>query len=415
MGIIAVTAALVSVTPVTASDAIVDVSSEAPQEVSARIPNQYLERTMSLYGRSTLSPSVVRAATRAVRGTGVRAFAVRSPMLAMVQYERVRTTVGEGLRIDRKVVRRGWRVPMQAVAMPSDLVRRIAGDSVANALDAGAIVMGETSANIRKSKIGDVLTVLNHRGRKKSLVVGAIVPDIFTSGGDLLISDATADNLGVRAVRRVTFVGFGSESQVRRNLSKRGIHIGAMYRLSHSWGRKNPDQALGLAQVKEIFGEFEYKRVNGKGVFVDSRWRSRSIAHRISYSDIQLNHNCHVRVIGAIQSALTEIREQGLEDEIDLSNSNRYGGCYVGRFSRLAKDNFGPVSRHAWGMAFDINTSTNAQGAVPQMNCDVVRIFRKHGFVWGGNFLTPDGMHFEYVGEPRHQIDYPSKYCPNKP
>jgi hypothetical protein len=66
-------------------------------------------------------------------------------------------------------------------------------------------------------------------------------------------------------------------------------------------------------------------------------------------------------------------------------------------------------------MAFDINTATNAQGAVPQMNCDVVRIFRKHGFAWGGNFLMPDGMHFEYVGEPRHNIDYPSTYCPNKP
>lgn len=415
VGIIALTVAVTSANPVSATDAIVDASSEAPQEVSARVPNQYLERTMSLYGRSTLQPSVVRAAMRAVRGTDISAFAVRSPMLSMVQYARARPTPGENPRVDRKVVRPGWRVPMQAVAMPTDLVRRIAGNSVANTLDDGAIAMGVTSASIRKSQVGDVITVLNNRGRKKSFVVGTIVPDIFTGGGDVLISDAAADSLGVKAVRRVTFVGFSDESQVRRSLTKRGIHAGAMYRLSHSWGRKNPDQALGLAQVKQIFGEFEYKRVNGKGVFVDSRWRSRSIAHRITYSGIQLNHNCHVRVIGAIQSALTEIREQGLENEIDLSNSNRYGGCYVGRFSRLAKDNFGPISRHAWGMAFDINTSTNAQGAVPQMNCDVVRIFRKHGFAWGGNFLMPDGMHFEYVGEPRDQIDYPSTYCPNKP
>ena len=64
-------------------------------------------------------------------------------------------------------------------------------------------------------------------------------------------------------------------------------------------------------------------------------------------------------------------------------------------------------------MAFDINTVTNCQGCRPRMDCDVVRIFRKHGFAWGGNFRRPDGMHFEWVGSPRDQIPYPSTYCPN--
>ncbi len=64
-------------------------------------------------------------------------------------------------------------------------------------------------------------------------------------------------------------------------------------------------------------------------------------------------------------------------------------------------------------MAFDTNTVANCQGCVPVMNCDVVRIFRKHGFAWGGNFREPDGMHFEWVDERRDQISYPSDYCPN--
>ena len=45
----------------------------------------------------------------------------------------------------------------------------------------------------------------------------------------------------------------------------------------------------------------------------------------------------------------------------------------------------------------------------------MVRIFRKHNFAWGGNFLAPDGMHFEWVGEPRNTYQYPSRFCPNVP
>jgi len=57
----------------------------------------------------------------------------------------------------------------------------------------------------------------------------------------------------------------------------------------------------------------------------------------------------------------------------------------------------------------------NCQGCVPQMDCRVVRIFRAHNFAWGGNFINPDGMHFEWVGEPRNTLMYPSRYCPNVP
>jgi hypothetical protein len=32
------------------------------------------------------------------------------------------------------------------------------------------------------------------------------------------------------------------------------------------------------------------------------------------------------------------------------------------------------------------------------MDRRLIAIFRRHGFIWGGNFPTPDGMHFEYVG-----------------
>ncbi len=102
----------------------------------------------------------------------------------------------------------------------------------------------------------------------------------------------------------------------------------------------------------------------------------------------------------------------GLAGTIDVTNANTYGGCHYPRFNRIGGE-LGFLSRHSWAMALDTNTVSNCQGCVPQMNCDVVRIFRRHNFAWGGNFLVPDGMHFEWVGERRDQLSYPSTYCPN--
>lgn len=129
-------------------------------------------------------------------------------------------------------------------------------------------------------------------------------------------------------------------------------------------------------------------------------------------STIRIRAQCHVAVVDDLRAALGEVAAAGLGGAIDVANANSAGGCYVPRFSRVSGQ-IGFLSRHTYGMALDTNTTSNCAGCRPQMSCDVVRIFRKHGFAWGGNFRRPDGMHFEWVGDRRDQIDFPSTYCPN--
>jgi hypothetical protein len=65
---------------------------------------------------------------------------------------------------------------------------------------------------------------------------------------------------------------------------------------------------------------------------------------------------------------------------------------------------------HAYGAAIDINTKyanywrwASRDRDRPrwrnQIPASIVRIFEKHGFIWGGHWYHYDTMHFEYRPE----------------
>ena len=68
-------------------------------------------------------------------------------------------------------------------------------------------------------------------------------------------------------------------------------------------------------------------------------------------------------------------------------------------------------SAHSYGMTIDIgvkysdywrNQSTNENANIAYRNKyphEIVEIFEKHGFIWGGRWYHYDTMHFEYRPE----------------
>lgn len=101
----------------------------------------------------------------------------------------------------------------------------------------------------------------------------------------------------------------------------------------------------------------------------------------------------------------------------------------VGFYCRPAQDDPGEYSWHAYGLAVDLNAKTNpfhdpkegwwpagsdgnrdrkAPGLV-SANSEVIRIFMRHGWAWGGIEPNPDFMHFAKVtvGEEHNPLNRP--------
>jgi hypothetical protein len=140
--------------------------------------------------------------------------------------------------------------------------------------------------------------------------------------------------------------------------------------------------------LKGFFGEFAAAPRSGSAYFtIQPRWVDRNIVT----TEVPLlgTITCHRKLIPMVRAALYEIVERGLGREIKV-----YSGCWASR--TIARSPTAPPSYHAYGAAIDINAPQNPYGSKPTMNREIVRIFESHGFNWGGDFLIPDGHHFEF-------------------
>lgn len=142
------------------------------------------------------------------------------------------------------------------------------------------------------------------------------------------------------------------------------------------------------AAAQKAIGSFKYTGNADGTIHQDAGWVAKNITSR--NIPILGRVRCHRAMFTQLEAALTEIQAAGLAAEI---KPGQYGGCYVPRF--IQRDGSRPLSMHAWGLAVDINTLDNPQGATPRINAEVVAIFEKWGFRWGGRWSPPDGHHFE--------------------
>jgi len=103
---------------------------------------------------------------------------------------------------------------------------------------------------------------------------------------------------------------------------------------------------------------------------------------------------CHRLVVPALRRVLEDLAAR---DMCHLVNS--FDGCFVPR--HMGWDPRRPLSRHAWGIAVDVNARLFPYGSRARQNQRLIAAFARQGFTWGGDWRMPDPMHFEVVDLPQ--------------
>jgi len=224
-----------------------------------------------------------------------------------------------------------------------------------------------------------------------------VVADELIGGHEFIVSTATGAFAGITTPRYllISLTEEASRSLVEDEL-RRALPPGTRVRVRAPGETpvfRHGDAVLSISQIKELFGEFAARPEPNGTIQIDPDW----VENNIVTASVPLlgTVRCHKAVIPQLTAALEEISRRGLGG---LVRAGDFGGCYSPRF--LNRDAETGLSHHAWGIALDLNVTENPFGAEPSIDPRLVEILDRWGFAWGGRWLVPDGMHFEFLRWP---------------
>jgi D-alanyl-D-alanine carboxypeptidase len=345
-------------------------------------PSVLLAWSRSGPGRG-LDPGLEPAAV-AFRGVGATSL-VRAGGLDLVGSHDM-----EGGRVD--ALAPGWAIPLDAVAV--DPARHadfapVADRAAVAGLRPGSAVLGRTSAGLRRLAIGGVIELTGGR----SVVVSGVVEDASIGGAELAVDIPTGERLGLTTPRYLLVAYRGDRPALEDHL-RTALRPGTVVRFrgpGETPYLRHADAVLPQAQIKARFGEFSYRAGAAGGFDQEPAWQAENIVTR--RVPILGTVRCHRGIVDALVGAFTDIENAGLAGLVEQAG---YDGCFNPRFVAGSDS----VSRHAWGVAFDMGFSSNPTGLESVQDPRLVEIFRRWGFTSGDSWLVPDAGHFEFIGVP---------------
>ncbi len=254
---------------------------------------------------------------------------------------------------------------------------------VSESLINNEIIISDLTANLYSLTKGDSMFLIGLNQQEVEVVVGEIIPDSEIGWFEGVVNKELGYKLGIN--RNIQAIIWGNKITENHLIE---IHRNIKYdkiRLSGRNSIPNRNWVLPTALVKEMFGDFQIKERDGTWITIDKAWKDENIETK--NVPILGRITCHRLMWEPLLGAFNQIIEENLESGLSREQFKASGGCYAPR--RINRfDSGGSISRHAWGIAIDINTKT---GYKPR----IIEIFNAWGFAWGGTWTSPDAMHFE--------------------
>ena len=286
----------------------------------------------------------------------------------------------------------GYAIPFEIAAVePFEYARFVPrrDRAAVRGLDGGEVLLASTERGLRGAGQGLRLDL-----GERTLRATGVVSDIATNGYEALIAGpppsewSRADRFLLAELRRPR-----DRTTVERALEDL---MPAGHPLQTRAEGENPflrygDAVLPQLLVKETFGEFAARPLPGGAIDIHDAWERRNV--RTATVSILGEVRCHRVLFPQLREALLDVQRQGLAHTV-----HQFAGCFSPRF--INSDPEGRLSHHSWGIAIDINATENSYGTRANMDMRVVEIFDRWGFTWGGHWIVPDGMHFEWIKFP---------------
>jgi len=265
----------------------------------------------------------------------------------------------------------------------SSVVNYFYDPETSQALKDNKIVISELTANRYELNVGDYVNLVGLDNQIISIEVGKVIKDSQIGWFEGVVNKELGFELGIyRNIQAIIWDSHIDENfliELHKNIDYKKV------KLTFRENRLNKNWVLPTALVKEMFGDFQIKERDGVWITTEPSWREENIQQkRMPILGLTV---CHRLMWEPLEGALNQILSEGLQDTLSVEDFRKSGGCYAPR--RINRfDAGGSISRHAWGIAIDINTKSSYPPRV-------VQIFNEWGFAWGGTWTSPDEMHFE--------------------